>query len=515
MFPRIIGTETEYGWDARLGNRVVFQIMNASHGPRFFRDFVHPSIRPARFLFPAAGTTRVFLLNGACWYQDTGFHPEYASPEGLGPREAALYEVAGGRIVEDIVKRANQELASEGIVVRSFKHNLDSRALHLRDAAHWPSFGHHENYLITRKCPLGEFDLLLGPAFASLPIISGNGWLCLDEGRMAYLVSQRALLTVNMFSVASTGVRPLFNTRDEPHADEKKYRRMHLIASDSLSGELALYLSLAIKDILFDAVEEGYLNRERLPCGTWSQNEILEALHVFGRDSSLSANIEIGGRVHTAISVQEAYRDLARKFCEVSGHLDEERKEVFDEWDFLLERAKSPRPHEALMYLGNWAAKKYVLEQKLEKEGFDWSASPNAQVTTKSGNPTLFNLLKNAEMLFDEQSPGSISRRLIREGLIKKIFPEEEIEAVQWMPKPTCRSFARASQLRWLHEYAVRKNIIINFSFCDWTRILAKDEAESVVIYNRSDHDPSSSCSAMLDPFDPNPRLPSTPAFWR
>src|SRR5690606_35167157 len=184
----------------------------------------------ARYLFRRVvswgRSSNVFLENGARLYLDVGSHPEYATPECDSPRQAVIHDKAGERIVEDLVLGAEQRLHEEGIsgTISLFKNNTDSAG---------NSYGCHENYLVARE---GEFQRLteaLIPFLVTRQVFSGAGKVLHTPRGAVFSLSQRAEHIWEGVSSATTRSRPIINTRDEPHADAERYRRLHVIVGDS------------------------------------------------------------------------------------------------------------------------------------------------------------------------------------------------------------------------------------------------------------------------------------------
>ncbi|HEX2072869.1 MAG TPA: proteasome accessory factor PafA2 family protein, partial [Geodermatophilus sp.] len=213
MDRRIFGIETEYGVTCTFrGQR------------RLSPDEV------ARYLFRRVvswgRSSNVFLRNGSRLYLDVGSHPEYATAECDDLVELVVHDKAGERILEGLLVDAEQRLAEEGVTgdIYLFKNNTDSAG---------NSYGCHENYLVGRH---GEFSRLadvLIPFLVSRQIVVGAGKVLQTPRGAIYCVSQRAEHIWEGVSSATTRSRPIINTRDEPHADAERYRRLHVIVGDS------------------------------------------------------------------------------------------------------------------------------------------------------------------------------------------------------------------------------------------------------------------------------------------
>ena len=242
MDRRIYGIENEYGVTCTFrGQR------------RLSPDEV------ARYLFRRVvswgRSSNVFLRNGARLYLDVGSHPEYATPECDDISELVAHDKAGERILEGLVVDAERRLRDDGIVgdVYLFKNNTDSAG---------NSYGCHENYLVTRQ---GEFSRLadvLIPFLVSRQVIVGAGKVLQTPRGTVFALSQRAEHIWEGVSSATTRSRPIINTRDEPHADAEKYRRLHVIVGDSNMNETTTMLKLASTDLVLRMIEEGVVMRD-------------------------------------------------------------------------------------------------------------------------------------------------------------------------------------------------------------------------------------------------------------
>src|ERR1043165_3741309 len=221
MKRRIFGLENEYGLTCTLNGQ-----------RRLSPDNV------ARYLFekviPGARNANVFLENGARLYLDTGFHPEYATPECDDVAELVIHDKAGERIVEDLLHQAEKRLREDGISghILLFKNNTDSAG---------NSYGCHENYLVSRDVSFQRLAQRLLP----------------PRGLHSCL-SQRAQHICQEISGATTSSRSIINTRDEPHADAEKYRRLHVIVGDSNMSEVATYLKVGTATLVLSMIEEGF-----------------------------------------------------------------------------------------------------------------------------------------------------------------------------------------------------------------------------------------------------------------
>ena len=238
MRQRVFGLETEYGVSCTVDGRRGLPIEDVAR--RLFRNVV------------AWGhTSNVFLENGARLYLDVGSHPEYATPECSTPVEAVLHERAGDRIVEDLAARTQQELIEEGTAgrVRVFRNNTDFSG---------NSYGSHENYLLARSGPFQPFADALLPFLITRQVFAGAGKVLRTASGAVYVLSQRAEHIWEGVSSATTRSRPVINSRDEPHADIDRFRRLHVIVGDSNMSDFVTWLRLATCDLVIRMLEEGH-----------------------------------------------------------------------------------------------------------------------------------------------------------------------------------------------------------------------------------------------------------------
>src|SRR4028118_2211182 len=310
MDRRIFGIENEYGVTCTFeGQR------------RLSPDEV------ARYLFRRVvswgRSSNVFLRNGARLYLDVGSHPEYATPECDDVTELVGHDKAGERILEGLVVDAARRLRDDGIVgdVYLFKNNTDSAG---------NSYGCHENYLVTRQGEFGRLADVLIPFLVSRQITCGAGKVLQTPRGTVYAVSQRAEHIWEGVSSATTRSRPIINTRDEPHADAERYRRLLVIVGDSNMSETTTLLKVGATDLVLRMVEAGGVTRD-LSVGTPTR-AIREISHdVTGRRRVKLAN----GREASALEIQREYHAKAVDFVARRGG-DATVQRVLDLWGRTL-----------------------------------------------------------------------------------------------------------------------------------------------------------------------------------
>src|SRR5471030_1948519 len=292
---RIFGVENEYGVTCTFrGSR------------RLSPDEV------ARYLFRRVvswgRSSNVFLRNGARLYLDVGSHPEYATPECDDIRELVIHDKAGERILEGLLVDAERRLREEGIAgdVYLFKNNTDSAG---------NSYGCHENYLVGRH---GEFTRLadvLIPFLVSRQIICGAGKVLMTPRGAVYCVSQRAEHIWEGVSSATTRSRPIINTRDEPHADAERYRRLHVIVGDSNMSEYATFLKVGTTSIILRMLEDdGIVLRDM------TLEDPIRAIREISHDVACKRRVRLAnGREVSAFDIQNEYLSRAVRFAETRG----------------------------------------------------------------------------------------------------------------------------------------------------------------------------------------------------
>src|SRR5918994_2707611 len=295
MKRRIFGLENEYGLTCTLNGQ-----------RRLSPDNV------ARYLFekviPGARNANVFLENGARLYLDTGFHPEYATPECDDVTELVIHDKAGERIVEDLLHQAEKRLREDGISgnILLFKNNTDSAG---------NSYGCHENYLVSRDVSFQRLAEALIPFFVTRQIFAGAGKVLQTPRGFHYCLSQRAQHICQEISGATTSSRSIINTRDEPHADAERYRRLHVIVGDSNMSEYATYLKIGTTALVLDMIEEGF------SVHGMELEDPVKAIREISRDPTLNKKVKLDdGRQMTAIEIQQVYLARAKDYLAKQDH---------------------------------------------------------------------------------------------------------------------------------------------------------------------------------------------------
>jgi len=292
---RIFGLENEYGVTCTLrGQR------------RLSPDEV------ARYLFRRVvswgRSSNVFLENGARLYLDVGSHPEYATPECDSIEDLVAHDKAGERILDGLVASAEARLRDEGIrgVVYLFKNNTDSAG---------NSYGCHENYLTSRRDDFAHYAQVLIPFLVTRQIYAGAGKVLQTARGSVFCLSQRAEHIWEGVSSATTRSRPIINTRDEPHADAERFRRLHVIVGDSNMSEYATFLKVGVMSILLRMLEDpGVVLRDM------TLEDPIRAIREISHDLTCRRRVRLAnGREASAFDIQQEYLSRAVRYAETRG----------------------------------------------------------------------------------------------------------------------------------------------------------------------------------------------------
>ncbi len=392
----MIGLETEYGVSFTVdGQRRLGPDEVARH---LFRHVV------------AWGrSSNVFLENGARLYLDVGSHPEYATPECDSPLEAVVHERAGDRIVHDLAVRTQAALAEEGVVgsIRVFRNNTDSAG---------NSYGSHENYLVDRSGEFSRITAGLLPFLITRQVFAGAGKLLRGPRGAEYVLSQRAEHVWEGVSSATTRSRPLINTRDEPHADAERYRRLHVIVGDSNMSDYACWLRLATTDLVVRMLEEG---------SAFAAPEVADpavSIREVSRDLTGQGRVRLAsGREPSALDLQEQYLAAVDRFITARHPDDVLARHALGEWGFVLAALRDD-PMRLDRQL-DWVAKLRLLEAYRQRHDLPEGDARLALV----------------DLAYHDLDPGrGLYHLLLREGRMQRLADDAAIdEATRTPPRRT------------------------------------------------------------------------------
>jgi len=381
------------------------------------RDLADPSLLTDE----EVGLANVILTNGARLYVDHA-HPEYSTPEVTNPRDAVLWDKAG-----ELIARRAGELASAipgAPRLLLYKNNIDNKGA---------SYGSHENYLMARATPFNEIVRHLVPFFVSRQVVCGAGRVGIgqDGADDGFQLSQRADYIEVEVGLETTLKRPIVNTRDEPHADPERYRRLHVIIGDANLSEISSLLKVGTTALVLALIEADFLG------GDLAVDKPVPSLHEVSHDPTLRVLLRLtDGRRLTAIQLQMEYAEQARKFVEdrYGSDADPLAIEVLDRWESVLTRLEAD-PMSLVREL-DWVAKLALLEGYRERDGLDWSHAR----------------LQLVDLQYSDLRPDkSIYQRLVSSGRMERLLADAEVERAVDNPPEDTRAYFRG---RCLTQYA-------------------------------------------------------------
>ncbi|MGC4953247.1 depupylase/deamidase Dop [Actinomadura citrea] len=384
-------------------------------------DLAREVADPTQLTDEDLGLANVILTNGARLYVDHA-HPEYSAPECTNPLDAVIWDKAGERVMADAARRA--ALVPGTHPIQLYKNNTDNKGA---------SYGCHENYLMRRETPFADIVRHLTPFFVSRQVVCGAGRVGIGvDGRGdGFQISQRADFFEVEVGLETTLKRPIINTRDEPHADPEKYRRLHVIIGDANMAELSTYLKLGTTSLVLAMIEDGFLTVDL------SVDMPVAALRAVSHDPSCKHLLTLrDGRKMTAVQLQMEYLEQSRKYVEdrFGVDVDEMTKDVLDRWESVLHRLGDD-PMQLSREL-DWVAKLSLLEGYRSRDGLDWS-HPRLQLV---------------DLQYTDIRPDKgLYNRLVDRGRIDRVVTEGQVQAAVEDPPEDTRAYFRG---RCLRQYA-------------------------------------------------------------
>ncbi|WP_211331467.1 Pup--protein ligase [Flaviflexus salsibiostraticola] len=442
MIPkRVMGVETEYGLTTATVTGAPSTLTPEDAAQRLFRRVIE-----------WGRSTNTFLENGSRLYLDVGAHPEYASAECDSIDDLVATDKAGDRIMQSMADDANERLAEEGMPERIhlIKNNVDSAG---------NSYGCHENYLIRRRRDFRARVDALVPFFISRQVITGAGHIRRQPGMGGFEISQRADQMWDAVSSASTRSRPIVNTRDEPHGDIEKYRRLHVIVGDTNMSEISTGLKFAMTEMMLVLLDDGVIMPDL------SLVDPMRAIRDISRDLDLKVTVEVeDGRRLTALQIQRIYAEAAHRHYESRGYLadlDPTRRQMARLWleaIDLLEQGDLDPLRDRL----DWIAKLTLLERYRTRSGLGWE------------DPRLSRL----EFAYHDLSPtAGLYTGMVKQGLLARIVTDDRVADAMTTPPATTRAALRGRFVKAASE--ARRDYMV-----DWMnlRLLEADGARSVIL---------------------------------
>ncbi len=382
-------------------------------------DMSRAEADPSQLTDEDIGLANVILGNGARLYVDHA-HPEYSTPEVTNPRDAVLWDRAGVAVMHAAAETAAK--MPGGDVILLYKNNTDNKGA---------SYGCHENYLMRRATAFSEIVRHLTPFFISRQIFTGAGRLGIgQEGREpAFQLSQRADFFEVEVGLETTLKRPIINTRDEPHADPEKYRRLHVIVGDANLSDTATYLKMGTTAIVLSMIEDGFLDGfDAMP------KEPVKEMHRVSHDVSLGHLIELAdGRMMTAIDMQRAFLEQAWAYCDSrwGSQYDEQTKDVLAKWGTHVD-ALATDPSQVADTV-DWVAKYGLMQGYVTRDGLEWSDPRLALIDLQYS---------------DIRPHKGLAARLEQRGRLVRMFSDEEVDRARLEPPTDTRAYFRGECMR-------------------------------------------------------------------
>jgi proteasome accessory factor A len=433
MERRIYGLENEYGVTCTLrGQR------------RLSPDEV------ARYLFRRVvswgRSSNVFLQNGARLYLDVGSHPEYATPECDSLYDLVVHDKAGERILEQLLVSAEQRLREEGIrgTIYLFKNNTDSAG---------NSYGCHENYLTSRREDLAHYAEVLIPFFVSRQIFTGAGKVLQTARGPIFSIAQRAEHIWEGVSSATTRSRPIINTRDEPHADAEKYRRLHVIVGDSNMSEYTTFVKVGSAAIMLRMLED-----PQVVLRDMTLENSIRAIREISHDITCRRRVRlVNGREVSALDIQREYLDRALRYADTKGlpPLEQKALEMWEHCITTIENDPLKLDREV-----DWVIKHNLIEAYRARHDLPLG---HAQVQ-------LLDL-----QYHDISQDRGVFYKMQRAGVVERMCNDADIDAAIDTPPQTTRARLRGEFIKKAKER--KRDYTV-----DWVHLKLNDQAQRTVL---------------------------------
>jgi proteasome accessory factor PafA2 len=433
--PKVMGIETEYGITVRnqadfnpiLSSLLLINSYETYRTARIRWDYEAESpLRDARGFeyaeekeLPSKEESRLINLilpNGARFYVDHA-HPEYSTPECTNPRDLVVWDRAGERVL-DLARRRAEATSPPEQRILIYKNNTDSKG---------NSYGTHENYLMDRRCPFTRIVQHMMPFLVTRQVFTGAGKIGSENNLeyTEYQVSQRADFLETEVGLETMHSRPIINTRDEPHADPEKYRRLHVIVGDANMSEVANYLKVGSTAIVLSMIEDDFIDKDL------ALDNPVQAFRQVSRDLACRSTLRLReGRTATAIDLQREFLELAHRYYR-DRELDPVTKDVLVRWEHVLDRlAQDPM---SLNRELDWVIKLDLLENYRAKHGVGWTDSRVAMIDLQ------YHDIRRGKGLY---------YKLEESDAVERIASDEEIERAVNDPPRDTRAYFRGMCLQ-------------------------------------------------------------------
>jgi Pup amidohydrolase len=366
------------------------------------------------------------LTNGARYYVDHA-HPEYSTPECRDALEIVTFDKAGERILQRSME-ASEKILPQGQWIEILKNNSDRKG---------NSYGTHENYLMDRSVPFARIVQHVMPHFVSRQIYTGAGKVGTEASsgvEVDFQLTQRADFFEEEVGLETTLKRPIVNTRDEPHCDAQKYRRLHVIVGDANLAEVSTFLKVGVTALVLAMIEDDWMGEKDFTLAA-----PVQAMRRVSYDLSLRRPLELAdGSSMSALEMQWEYFDLARKYADDRGLEsvggDDVGGEILRRWESVLTALETD--FTVLADQLDWVAKHQLFTAYKERNGLAWDDPKLAMMDLR------YHDLRPAKSLF---------ARLNMERLVS----DEDIENAVTEPPTTTRAYFRGKCLqRWAPQIA-------------------------------------------------------------
>jgi proteasome accessory factor PafA2 len=361
------------------------------------------------------------LTNGARYYVDHA-HPELSTPECSDAREVVVWDRAAEQILIASMEAASR-LLPEGQEILVHKNNSDGKG---------NSYGCHENYLMDRAVPFGRIVHGIMPFFVTRQLFAGAGKVgCEHPGvsseQVPFQLSQRADFFEEEVGLETTLKRPIVNTRDEPHCDASKYRRLHVIVGDANLSEVATFLKVGTTALVLAMIEDDELGRDL------SLSTPVQSLRRVSWDVGLSELLELAdGSRMTALDLQWQYFDWAKKYAEARGFDavgETVGPMVLERWEAVLNGLETDV--DSLADQLDWVAKRRLFSAYAERHGLSFTDGR----------------IRALDLQFHDLRP---SKSLAARAGFQRVTTDDEVTAAMTDPPTTTRAYFRGKCLqRW------------------------------------------------------------------
>ncbi|WP_322612357.1 Pup--protein ligase [Dermacoccus abyssi] len=434
MERRIYGLETEFGVTATTNGQ-----------RRLTPDEVSRAL--FRKVVAWGRSSNVFLDNGSRLYLDVGAHPEYATAECDTLLDLVAHDRAGERILDDMTSEAQERLAEDSVEgsIYVFKNNTDSAG---------NSYGCHENLLLERSTDMNRISEVLVAFLVSRQLITGAGKLLQRDGRTVFNLTQRAEHIWDGFSSATTRSRPIINSRDEPHADSARFRRLHVIVGDSTMSDTTTLLKVGAAHLVLRLIEAG----ESFP-RMHLANQV-KAIRDVSADPTGQAVIDLqGGTSMTALAMQRLFLERSKAFVEREGDPDPSVELVLNLWERALDAVES-QDFSGVETEIEWVIKRRLLTDYAARHGLELDDPRMAQLDLT------FHDIRRGRGLFGMLEKAGRARRLV---------DDERIATAMTTPPQTTRAKLRGDFVR--EARAAGRDFTV-----DWVHLKLNDQAGRTIM---------------------------------